>query len=162
MSASLINDRFLLQISVVGYEFPDVVTDMDDANWLLIRLALQSQHGGWRWQVEDAGALTWELEQCVEWLFKLSAGEAVEQDYCGFSEPDIAFEVIRNDEQAAVGLSVHLMDEFQPPTKVLVPRENNIVTLRFHTPSDTLQKFAQDLMTELQAFPVRGARSQQS
>lgn len=158
MSASLINDRFRLQISVVGYEFPDVVNDVDDANWLLVRLVLQSQHGAWRWQVEDAGALTWELEQCVEWLFKLSAGEAVEQEHCGFSEPDIVFETIRNDEQEVVGLSIQLMDEFQPPTKVLVPRENNIVSLRFHTPPDTLREFADDLMTELKAFPQRGTR----
>jgi hypothetical protein len=122
MSASLINDRFLLQISVAGYEFPDVDNDVDDANWR----------------------------------------EVVEQDYCGFSEPDIAFEVIRNEEQAAVGLSVHLMDEFQPPTKVLVPRENNVVTLRFHTPPDVLQNFAEELMNELQAFPMRGVRPERT
>jgi hypothetical protein len=158
MPAILINDRFLLQISVGGYEFPDVIHDAHDANWLLIRLVLQSQHGAWRWQVEDAGALTWEMERCIEWLFKLSAGEAVDLEYCGFSEPDIAFEVIRNDEHEAVGLSVQLMDEFQPPTKVLVPRENNIVSLRFHTPPDALREFAENLMAELKSFPVRGAR----
>ena len=162
MPASLVNDRFLLQISVAGYEFSDDVNDVNDANWLLIRLVLQSQHGAWRWQVEDAGALTWELEHCVNWLLKLSADEAVERESCGFSEPDIVFEVIRNDEQAAIGLSIQLMDEFQPPTKVLVPRENNIVTLRFHTPPDTLQKFAQDMMAEFQAYPVRGVRPEQS
>lgn len=158
MSATLINDRFLLQISVGGYEFPDVTSDVHDANWLLIRLVLQSQHGAWRWQVEDAGALTWELEACVDWLLKLSNGEAVDVEYCGFSEPDIAFETIRNDDGEVVGLSIQLMDEFQPPTKVLVPRENNIVSLRFHTPPATLREFAENLMAELSLFPQRGAR----
>lgn len=158
MPATLANDRFLLQMSIVGYEFPEVIDDRHDANWLLIRLVLQSQHGAWRWQVEDAGALTWELERCIDWLLKLSAEEAVDLEYCGFSEPDIAFETIRNDDHEVVGLSVQLMDEFQPPTKVLVPRENNIVSLRFHTPSDTLREFADNLLAELKQYPVRGAR----
>jgi len=157
MPARLENDRFRLEISVVGYEFPDMVDDPDDANWLLIRLVLQSQFGAWRWQVEDAGALTWELADGVQWLLRLSAGEPVEREQCGFSEPDIAFEAIRGEDGQVIGLSVQLMDEFQPPTKVLVPRENNIVSLRFHTPPNILRAFADDLTSELNHFPLRGS-----
>jgi len=158
MPATLINDRFRLRMSVAGYEFPDVVEDPYDTNWLLIRLVLQSQHSAWRWQVEDAGALTWELEGCVHWLLKLSAEESVDRENYGFSEPDISFETIRNEDGAVVGLSVQLMDEFQPPTKVLVPRTNNIVSLRFHTPANTLRSFADQLAAELALYPVRGSR----
>jgi hypothetical protein len=158
MSATLINDRFQLQMSVAGYEFPDGVEDPHDTNWLLIRLVLQSQHGAWRWQVEDAGALTWELEGCIQWLRALSGGESVEREDWGFSEPDISFETIRNEEGAVIGLSVQLTDEFQPPTKVLVPRTNNIVSLRFHTPADVLRSFADQLAAELALYPMRGTR----
>jgi hypothetical protein len=158
MPATLANDRFLLQMSVAGYEFPDVTNDVHDANWLLIRLSLQSQYGAWHWQVEDAGALTWELDDCIHWLLALVANKPVDKESCGFSEPDIRFETIRGEDGLVIGLSINLMDEFQPPTKVLVPRENNIVNLRFHTPSDVLRDFADNLAEELTAYPLRGKR----
>jgi hypothetical protein len=158
MPATLLNDRFELRMSIAGYEFPDVLDSPYDANWLVIRLTLQSVYGAWRWQVEDAGALTWELADCITWLRKLSHGEAIDTESWGFSEPDIRFEIIRSEEGGAVGLSVNLMDEFQPPTKVLVPRENNLVSLRFYTPPDVLQAFADNLAEELIHFPIRGER----
>jgi hypothetical protein len=158
MPGTLLNDRFQLQMSIVGYEFPDLLDSPDDANWLVIRLTLQSLHGAWRWQVEDAGALTWELADCITWMRKLSHGEVVDTESWGFSEPDIRFEIILNEEGAAAGLSVNLMDEFQPPTKVLVPHENNLVSLRFHTPPDVLREFADNLAAELIHFPERGER----
>lgn len=156
MSATLINDRFYLEMSVTGYEFPDIVDDFEDANWLVIRVALQSVHGAWRWQVEDAGALTWELDGCIHWLWDLSHGRHVSGETYGFSEPDISFETIRGDEGDLIGLAVHLMDEFQPPTKVLVPRQNNIITLRFYTPPEVLLAFANSLAESLARFAQRG------
>jgi hypothetical protein len=158
MPATLINDRFRLEMSVSGYEFPDRLENPFDANWLVIRLALHMLHGAWYWQVEDAGALTWELDDCIHWLRQLSAGQAVPNQRCGFSEPDIQFETILNDLGNAVGLTVYLKDEFQPPTKVLAPRQANVVGLRFHTPPDVLQAFADSLLADLEQFPQRGAR----
>ena len=64
MPAVLENDRFKLEIHVAGYEFENDFRDQFDANWLIFRVVLQSVHGAWRWQVEDAGALTWELADC--------------------------------------------------------------------------------------------------
>lgn len=158
MTAILRNDRFKLEIHVAGYEFPGDVKDPYDANWLIFRVVLLSTFGAWRWQVEDAGALTWELSDCVNWLRALADGRAVESEIYGFSEPDVSFQAIRNDDGAVVGLTIHLTDEFQPPTKVLVPRENNIVSLRFHTPPDVLRALAGHLEANLGRFPQRGSR----
>jgi len=158
MPAVLENDRFRLEIAVAGYEFPENVKDPEDANWLIFRVTLQSVFGAWRWQVEDAGALTWELADCVQWLRELHKSEPIKTEIFGFSEPDVSFETIRRDDGAVVGLIVNLMDEFQPPTKVLVPRENNLVSLRFHTPSDVLEQFADRLEANLARFPQRGER----
>lgn len=159
MPVTLMNDRFHVDFAVVGYEFPDVDDDPYDANWLVIRVSLQSVFGAWRWQVEDAGALTWELSDCVSWLRSLSAGETVAAESFGFSEPDIRFETIRSeDDEKVIGLTVHLMDEFQPPTKVLLPRELNIASLRFHTPPMTLAALADHFASQLVRFPQRGER----
>ncbi len=158
MPAILENDRFRLELSVAGYEFPDVSKDAYDANWLIIRAILQSVHGAWRWQVEDAGALTWELAGCVTWLRALGADETVAAERWGFSEPDISFEVIRQDDGRVLGLVVNLKDEFQPPTKVLVPRQGNVASLRFHTPPDALYALAAALEADLVQFPQRGER----
>ena len=158
MPAILENDRFRLELSVAGYEFLDVLKDRYDANWLVIRAALQSVHGAWRWQIEDAGALTWELADCVVWIRALSVGEVVAVEQYGFSEPDISFEIIRQEDGRVMGLTVNLMDEFQPPTKVLVPRQGNVVSLRFHTPPEVLSAFADGLADGLTQFPVRGER----
>jgi hypothetical protein len=157
MPALLENDRFKLGIYIAGYEFEHDFRDQFDANWLIFRVVLQSVHGAWRWQVEDAGALTWEVAECVTWLRALRDNQPVEDDFFGFSEPDVSFDVIRQDDQV-VGLRVNLMDEFQPPTKVLVPRENNIVSLRFYAPPDVLTAFADRLEANLQRFPQRGKR----
>ncbi len=161
MPAVLENDRFRMEISVTGYEFQDAFKDPFDANWLIFRVTLQSVHGAWRWQVEDAGALTWEVEDCVNWLRALSTGESVTTDRWTFSEPDVSFDVIRHDDGAVVGLTVQLRDEFQPPTKVLMPRENNIVSLRFHTPPEVLEHFANRIEANLARFPQRGERPAQ-
>jgi hypothetical protein len=154
--ARLENDRFRLELAVAGYEFPDLLRDPYDANWLVIRATLQSVHSAWRWQVEDAGALTWELAGCIQWLRALAASEPVEEGGWGFSEPDISFEVVRQEGGAVIGLAVNLMDEFQPPTKVLIPRQSNIATLRFHTPPEVLSAFADGLAMDLNRFPQRG------
>ncbi len=158
MPAALENDRFRLEIDVAGYEFPASVKDIFDANWLIFRVTLQSRFSAWRWQVEDAGALTWELDDCVNWLRALSSGEAVATDSWQFSEPDVSLDIIRGENGAPHGLTVNLMDEFQPPTKVLVPRKNNIVSLRFHAPPSTLRALADSLAESLARFPQRGAR----
>lgn len=158
MPAILENDRFRMEIDIAGYEFEQDYRDAFDANWLVFRVTLQSVFGAWRWQVEDAGALTWEVAECIDWLRALHDGRPVEKDDFGFSEPDVSFDVIRNDDGSVVGLCVNLMDEFQPPTKVLVPRENNIVSLRFHTPPAILEKFANRLEADLDRFPQRGER----
>lgn len=157
MPALLTNDRFRMEMSVAGYEFSNVA-DVYDANWLVIRIGLHMLHGAWYWQVQDAGSLTWELEDCIHWLEKLSRGETVTQESCGFSEPDISFDTIRNEQGGVIGLTMHLMDEFQPPTKVLVPRQNNIVSLRFSTPPQVLNEFARSLAAELALYPQRGKR----
>jgi hypothetical protein len=158
MGAILQNDRFDLEIHIAGYEFPGDVKDSYDANWLIFRVILQSTFGAWRWQVEDAGALTWEVADCIDWLRALADGKAVATERWDFSEPDVSFQLIRNDSGAVIGLMVNLMDEFQPPTKVLVPRENNLVSLRFHTPPDVLHALAAHLEANLSRFPQRGER----
>lgn len=158
MPAVLENDRFRLELEVAGYEFQDVLKDVYDANWLLIRAGLQSAHGAWRWQVEDAGALTWELAGCIQWLQSLGGGEQVNTERWGFSEPDISFETVRQENGQMVGLTVSLKDEFQPPTKVLVPRQGNVASLRFHTPPSVLKAFADSLAADLARFPQRGER----
>lgn len=158
MPATLENDRFRIELAVAGYEFENDFLDIYDANWLIFRVVLQSVYGAWRWQVEDAGALTWELADCVAWFRALAADQPVETESWGFSEPDVSFEVIRDDDSSIIGLAVSLMDEFQPPTKVLVPRENNVVTLRFHTPAPVLSEFADRLEANLARFPQRGER----
>jgi hypothetical protein len=88
----------------------------------------------------------------------LSAGEAVASEQYGFSEPDISFEIIYQEEGRVMGLTVNLKDEFQPPTKVLVPRQDNMVSLRFHTPPEVLRAFADGLQEGLIQFPLRGER----
>lgn len=158
MPAILENDRFILEIDVAGYEFEQEQRDVYDANWLIFRVALQSTFGAWRWQVEDAGALTWEVADCVMWLAALRDNLPGVGDNFGFSEPDVSFDCIRGDDGLVVGLRVNLMDEFQPPTKVLVPRENNIVSLRFHTPAEVLTDFASGLEAGLLRYPQRGER----
>jgi hypothetical protein len=158
MPARLENDRFRLYLAVVGYEFPDAGRDPYDANWLLIRATLESVHGAWRWQVEDAGTLTWELGGCIRWLRALAASEPVDTERWVFSEPDISFEVIRQEDRRVIGLTVYLMDEFQPPTKVLIPRQANVASLRFYTPPDVLSQLADQLAAELARFPQRGER----
>ena len=81
------------ELRVVGYQFPDIVGDEWDANWLVveIRVAPVDERP---WRSIDPSLLTWEVERLSNWLEALASGRAVEEGE-DFVEPNLRFEVVQ-------------------------------------------------------------------
>lgn len=75
------DDRNIFKLEVVGYQFPGV-KDIDDGNWLNIRLEVSNSDKTWR--LEEPILQTFELAELSKWL--ISTEDAIE-----FLEPTISF-----------------------------------------------------------------------
>ncbi|MEH3077262.1 MAG: hypothetical protein PGN11_11375 [Quadrisphaera sp.] len=69
-------DGASVELSVVGYQFPDVVApdgDDWDANWLVIAGHVRTCDGR-TWTFRDPGLTTWEVAEVAAWLDRAAAG----------------------------------------------------------------------------------------
>jgi len=83
-------DEFRLEI--VGYQFPDIIDNYWDSNFLNIRVSGKKSLSSWR--VEDSCFLTFEIEKLAKWLEKL----VFDKTSCNISfiEPSPEFRVIKH------------------------------------------------------------------
>lgn len=108
-----------LSLTIQGYEFPSHTpthasghTEEDyDANWLLIRLFIDSP--ALQWQVVDPALLTWEVSELIEWLEQIAQGQAVGSRFEAL-EPNLRIRLLAHEAQQAT-LKFELRAEFRPP-----------------------------------------------
>ena len=80
------------QLTILGYQFPDAEGEQYDANWLIVRVDVESPRGSWK--ATDTCLLTYEAAQLAEWIEKVAQGEPV-QPGMKFLEPALLFRFIR-------------------------------------------------------------------
>ncbi len=136
------------EFRVVGYQFPEIVDEDYDANWLLISIAVRSPAGSWT--KTDPCLLTWEGHFFANWLADLMAGREVEKEI-SFLDSNISFEVVGRDEHA-VRLKVTLSDE-------LIAKDSKIGDKSFGMslviPLADLRTAVADWCWEMRLFPMR-------
>jgi len=76
-----------VELSVVGYQFPDLPNVPYDSNWLVIEGT--ASIGGQSWTFRDACLLTYEVAALAHWLERHGAGGMID-DELSFLEPNLS------------------------------------------------------------------------
>ncbi len=75
-------------LTIIDYEFPDIVDSEYDSNWLLIEVSVTAQQGSWCFF--HPCLLVWEAGAIPDYLDQLAAGVAPERELA-FTEPLLFF-----------------------------------------------------------------------
>jgi len=140
-----------IEMSILGYQFPDGVHDWHDLNWLNILVRVETVGANWTGG-PDPSLLTTEAQKLATWLRAAGDGRAVE--HLAFLEPDLSFDVVRPPDERGIPVAVTLKHAFvKRQTLVSVPvRELPLVL--YVAPADLLEA-ASALETDLLRFPAR-------
>ncbi|MEY3233462.1 hypothetical protein [Aquidulcibacter sp.] len=134
-----------LRLRLVRYEFPEIIDDKWDSNWLVV--FGEGHIDGLRWRFESPCLTTVEVGALADWLHKVANGEEV--DEIGFMEPHLEFDLIGRSH-----VRVSFAMEAAPTWVDGCDLDNKIgfdISIGPH-----LAKAAADLRSQFQVFRVRG------
>lgn len=134
-----------LRLCVEGYQFPNLLNEEWDSDWLMV--VGEAVLDGKLWRFRDPCLTTFEVERLADWLDQIAAGGA-KRAFCGFTEPNLDFER-RSDQSIRIGFSMEAL----PPW---VDHESDFGAIGFDVPiTDDLKIAARSLRTLLSLYPVR-------
>ncbi|MCI0155107.1 hypothetical protein KNO15_00120 [Leifsonia shinshuensis] len=138
-----------VELSIEGYEFPERLPSGGlfdhDANWLLVRGALQVS--GVHWSFVDPCLLTVEAQSLLNWLHEVAGGGSPEA-LC-FLEPNLAFDLDGSTAEG-VALRVSFSHESAAPRALEAPRH-----IILNAALSDVARAADEWASELVAYPVR-------
>jgi len=151
-SIMLSNDETQLNISVDGYEYPDLtepITDYDD--WLNIKVSVSGKNG--EYECIHPTTLTFHIPKLIKWLKDLADGvEGVESEF-NFHEPTITFkrgECVDD----VINLTVVLESEFRPPWC----DDENGYPINFTLTRQDVLDISDGITKQFEQFPIRCVR----
>ena len=132
-------------LTIVDYQFPEIVDGEYDSNWLRIEVAVTAQQGSWRFC--QPCLLVWEAGAIPDYLDQLVAGVAPERELA-FTEPVLVFANNSKNE-----LKLTFGDKAIPPW--FEDDEGNLFSLEFSLSAESLRDAAASLRKQLARFPQR-------
>ncbi len=143
-------------LEIVGYQFPQIVTEKWDSNWLNIRMAVSVPQGAWT--VTDPFLLTYEVKELADWFDGIAAQKTEQEDEIGFTEPNLWLEVTKLPDGARC-LRIHFAIECLPPwaNRSRSGRGTEDVFVDFPLSDIDLHRAAESLRSQLSPFPQRAA-----
>ena len=154
-------ERFL-SLSPIGYQFPDIIDDPWDSNWLMIRGTARTPDE--EWTFEDPALLVHEAVALGVWLDDVAAGRAtlMEDDENRHTwsnpqnlEPNIGLGLVRSSEDSAT-LRVFLWIESGPPSVWRLDPDDMDFYFDLNTSRTAIGRAAREWDSELMKFPERG------
>ena len=134
-------------LTIVDYQFPEIVDGEYDSNWLSIEVAVTAQQGSWRFC--QPCLLVWEAGSIQDYLDQLAAGVAPERELA-FTEPFLFFaKNSKNDLKITFGA------EAIPPWFEASANGGGLFCLEFALPAASLRDAAASLRKQLEQFPQR-------
>jgi len=145
------SDQYFFELKIRGYQFPDIIGDQYDSNWLMVEINVQHPLG--QWSTVDPSLLTSEIASLIRWLEAIRAGDYSKPDLW-FIEPCLEFHLI---ESAGAPCSIRIVfsHEYRPPwaSNEFVEGEEHF--LEFSLPDLDLETAIASLHEELARFPAR-------
>jgi hypothetical protein len=143
-------DRFsIVELQILGYQFPHLETEEYDSNWLIV--AGNVTHPRGLWQFIQPCLLTYEAEQLASWMDAVAHAKST-HEYCGFIEPNLEFRALWNIN--APVLRVYFDLEARPSWATKVEE----IFVEFAIEDLDLRSISEQWRTELSAYPQRASR----
>ncbi|WP_295630543.1 hypothetical protein [Novosphingobium sp.] len=134
-----------LRIGVDRYQFPDIVDDDWDSNWLIV--SGEADLDGRLWSFRNPCLTTFEVERLADWLDCVVARQTA-QSICGFTEPNLEFECM-SDETVRISFWLEALPPWAKPG-------SGLGDIGFEVPiNDALSTTATCLRNILSRFPIR-------
>jgi hypothetical protein len=92
-------DNQNFKLTVLGYQFPAIMFDEYDSNWLRIHIVVDSKLG--KWESVDCILLTWEMEILTSWLNDIYCDREDSREL-DFIEPNLSFKLLEKENYDAV------------------------------------------------------------
>jgi hypothetical protein len=143
---TLTGDDSSVRLTIVGYQFPEIIGDEWDSNWLIVDGSASLEGRDWRFR--DPCLTTFEAIELANWLEACARGTAG-KTYCGFTEPNLEFELL-NPQTLRISFALEAAPPWSKAGDELVQHSFNVPV------GPSLSEAAADLHRQLQNFPVRG------
>jgi hypothetical protein len=144
-----------LEVSLVGYQFPDEERDPWDSNWLLVSVRVLAREGSW--SVVDPCLTTWEAKRLVAWLVHAAARDPAAAPMT-FTEPNLTVTARTRTTRPPLRVAVRACFalELRPPWLHNVAGSDKLC-IDLDVERADLARAAASLLSDLMAFPQRGA-----
>jgi hypothetical protein len=139
------------ELEIVGYQFPQMVTEEYDSNWLMIRIDVSHPKGDWT--STDPSLLTYEVAELADWLDAIHNGESVRAGM-GFIEPNLEFLLVTTD-GGSKALRICFRLESRPPWAKPTAVADCDACVEFALTEIDLVAASRQLREQLQQFPQR-------
>ncbi len=140
------------EMSVEGYQFPDIQNEPYDSNWRLIRIRVAHFRG--EWTTVDPCLLTDEVEDLANWFDAIAQGKGVEKEQ-NFTEPNLMFRLRETPEGRSLRVYFELESRPSWAESRVSPEED--LFLEFPLADLDLARAAEELRGELARYPQRAA-----
>jgi hypothetical protein len=137
-----------IELSFMGYQYPDLTNASFDSNWLMIQLNLHTSDGDY--ECIEPALLTRDLESLINWFTNLQNHQSAHESV-GFIEPNISFRQcgwINNE----LSLTITLQAEFIPPW---IDKSLDEYKVDVSLSSDELDGVINSLRHQYKQFPKR-------
>jgi hypothetical protein len=140
------------ELTILGYQFPAIVNDEWDSNWLTIRIHAQTDRGGW--SATDPSLTTADVARLADWLEGVAERRVQESDEVDFIEPNLSFG-LHAEAADTVTLRIWFDLESRPPWAPSDAAGERDVWIDLDARRDDARRAAAELRTQLQQFPPR-------
>lgn len=138
------------EFKIIGYQYPNIVDDYWDSNWLLIKIDVI--HGGKTWSAVDACLTTFEVARLAFWLKNIQFTDK-RKPTCSFTEPNLTFHVVQSNSIEYLRIFFEL--KFRPPWAYSNIAGLEDLWIDFALADINPLTIAQELLTQLQNYPQR-------
>ena len=146
MIIECINGQFV-ELNILGYQFPEILNDQWDSNWLMVHINVKSTKK--HWESVDPAITTFELKNLINWLKNISDNKIEKYTDMDFTEPNIAFELKNNFDSTTKEIKICFRLEFSPL------KNGKKYSIQFKATNEQLKTYVKNLEYELNKFPER-------
>jgi hypothetical protein len=139
------------ELAILGYQFPAIVDDDWDSNWLNIRIHVETERGGW--SATDPSLTTADVIRLADWLEAIAEAKGQESEV-DFIEPNLSFG-LHAESADEVTLRIWFELESRPPWAPSSVAGERDVWIDLNVRRGDTRRAAAELRAQLQEFPPR-------